>query len=95
MDRRQRARDRQSSPHLLERQVRLLGEKPLQAFAVRLKQARLASREVVTRPDLACPAALLQELLNHTQGHAVTPPNLFAASLLGIVRSQDTLSQVQ
>jgi hypothetical protein len=40
----------------------------------------------VARPDIACPPALLQELLHHTQRHPEAVPNLFAASLLGVPR---------
>jgi hypothetical protein len=76
-------------------QIRLPGKQAAEVVAVPVKNLGLAPGEGVARSDVAGVAALLEELLDRTQGNPKAMGDFVSGAFVGVVRSQYPFSQIQ
>jgi len=91
----QRAGQGQGRAQFFQGHVGLAAQERAHRLVMGREDERLASRTMVARGDVAGAAALLQELFDQTQGHAVAPGDLLSGAFLLVVGTQDALSQIQ
>jgi hypothetical protein len=79
----------------LQGEVGSFGQQSAQLAAVSGDNHRLASGQMMPRSNVAGAPSLLQELLDHAQGHAESVGNLGARAFLVVIRKKDSLTKIQ
>lgn len=95
MDGREGAGQSGGGAQFLEGQVRLFGQQSLQLLPVAGHDAGLAARTMVLRAEVANPAPLLEELLDHPNGDPEAAGHRFPRLLALIVNRQYPFTQIQ
>ena len=95
MDRWQGAFQSQDLPQFFKSQVGPAFELFADDFAMSGDNLRFASRTVVLGPDVPCAAPLLDEFLDHAQGHAKAPGNLIPGTFIFVVGGKNAFAQVE
>jgi hypothetical protein len=95
MNRRQGTLELHGRPQFFEGQVRFATQQRLHLPVMGAQDERFAPRIAVTGSNVAGVPALLQELLNHAQRDPETMGNFFTVSLLLVVGTEDSFTQVQ
>jgi hypothetical protein len=79
----------------LEGQVGLFVQQRTQVLPVVLEDAGLAARTMVLRAEVANPAALLEEFLDHPEGHPEATRHGLPCVLTLVINRQQPLTQIQ
>jgi len=94
MNGRQGAVQRYGRPQFLQGQIGFLGQQRPHLALMRGQDRRFAPRIMMAWGDVAGASALLEEFLDHPQGHSVAHGNFVAGALLMIVGGQDSFAQI-
>ena len=95
MNGRQRAVQSRSLAQFGQSQIRLVFEQRSHPLPMGGDDQRLAPGITMARGDVAGAAALLEELLDHAQGDAIAPGDIFPGAFVTVVRGQNPFPQIQ
>jgi hypothetical protein len=95
MNRRQGTIELHGRPQFFEGQVRFAAQQGLHLSAMGVQDERFAPGITVTGSDVPGAPPLLQEFLDQAQRDTETMGNFFTVSLLLVVGTEDSFTQVQ